>query len=207
MTDKNIWARGEKIILKDKYIGPLVKKWGHCTIKPRVYEDYFVHLCTNIIGQQLSGKVADVIEKRFVKAVGSTVTPDSVLKTDPQKLRDCGMSWSKVSYLKDLAQKTKDKKLKTKQLSTLSDEEVISELVAVKGIGRWTAEMFLMFSLARPDIFPVDDLGIKKGFEKTTGKNWDKVKSAKFAEKYWKPYRTLASWYLWRSLDDTDQSV
>src|SRR5258706_4580912 len=197
-----MWKNAEKFLLKDKYIGPLIKTWGHCTIKFRPHKDYFGHIAGNIIGQQLSGKVADVIEGRFIKAVGGKVTPDSILKVDGQKLRDCGMSWGKVSYVKDLAAKTKSGELQTKKLADLSDAEAIKEMVAVKGIGQWTAEMFLMFSLARPDIFPVNDLGIKKGFEKVTGKKWDKINSPKFAEKNWKPYRTVASWYLWRSLEN-----
>jgi len=197
-----MWKEAETFLAKDKYIGPLIKTWGSCTIKFRSEKDYFAHLCGNIIGQQLSGKAADTIEGRFIKAVGGKVTPESILKTPDQTLRDCGMSWGKVSYVKDLTIKTKSGEVQTKRLSSLTDEEVIKELVAVKGIGRWTAEMFLMFSLARQDIFPVDDLGIKKGFEKVTGKKWDKIKSAKLAEKYWKPYRTVASWYLWRSLEN-----
>lgn len=197
-----MWTKAEKFLIKDKYIGPLIKEWGSCNIKFRPHKDYFEHICGNIIGQQLSGKVADIIEERFKKAVGGSVTPDAVLAANEQKLRDCGMSWGKVSFLKDLASKTKDGSLKTKQLSDLSDEEVINELVGVKGIGRWTAEMFLMFSLARPDIFPLEDLGIKKGFEKVTGKTWEKEKAAKFAKKYWSPYRTVAAWYLWRSLEN-----
>jgi len=92
--------------------------------------------------------------------------------------------------------------LKVGSLNKLPDDEVKRELIAVKGIGPWTADMFLMFSLARPDIFPVEDLGIKNGFEKVTGKKFDKVKSAKFSEKHWAPYRTIASWYLWRSLEN-----
>jgi DNA-3-methyladenine glycosylase II len=197
-----MWQDAEKFLLKDKYVHPLVKKWGSCTIKLRKHKDYFEHLCANIIGQQLSGRVADVIEARFKAKVGGKVTPDNVLQIKDQVLRDCGMSWGKVSFIKDLALKTKNGELRTKKLVDLSDEEVIKELVAVKGIGRWTAEMFLMFSLARPDIFPVDDLGIKKGFEKVVGKKFDKVNSAKFAQKNWKPYRTIASWYLWRSLEN-----
>ncbi len=196
------WEDAEKFLLKDKYIGPLVKKWGHCTIKPRFHRDYFESLCGDIVGQQLSGRVADVIFERFKKALGGRITPETVTKIDGQKLRDCGMSWGKVSFIKDLAEKTKKGELQTKKLRVLPDEEVVSELVAVKGIGRWTAEMFLMFSLARPDVFPVDDLGIKKGFEKVTGKKFDKKNSAVFAEKNWSPYRTIASWYLWRSLEN-----
>lgn len=197
-----MWSKAEWFLRKDKHIGPLVKKWGHCTIKLRVHKDYFGSLCGDIVGQQLSGRVADVIFERFEKALGGRVTPEAVLKIDGQKLRDCGMSWGKVSFVKDLASKTKSGELQTKKLANLPDEEVIRELVAVKGIGRWTAEMFLMFSLARPDIFPVDDLGIKKGFEKVTGRKFDKAKSARFAEKNWAPYRTVASWYLWRSLEN-----
>lgn len=196
-----MWDKAEKSLLKDKFIGQLIKKWGGCEIKPKHEKDYFARICGNIIGQQLSGRVADIIEERFVKAVGGKVTPENVLNTDGQKLRDCGMSWGKVSFVKDLAAKTKSGQLKTSILDKLTDEEIIKEMVAVKGIGRWTAEMFLMFTLARPDIFPVDDLGIKKGYEKVTGYKWDKVKSAKFAEKHWKPWRTVASWYLWRSLE------
>ena len=196
-----MWKKAEDYLSKDEFIGPLVEKWGHCTIKTRVYKDYFAALCGDIIGQQLSGKVADVIESRFRKVV-TKVTPKNVLNTPDQKLRDCGLSWGKVSFIKDLALKTESGQLKTKKLAQLSDEEVVAELVAVKGIGRWTAEMFLMFSLGRGDIFPSDDLGIKKGFEKVVGKKWDKAGSVKFAEERWKPYRTVASWYLWRSLEN-----
>ncbi len=187
-----MWNKAEKFLSRDKYIGPLIKKYGRCTIKLRSHQDYFEHLCGSIIGQQLSGKVADVIETRFKKAVGGKVGPDAVLKTPDQKLRDCGMSLSKVSFLKDLAARTKNGDLKIKKLDKLSDEEVINELVAVKGIGRWTAEMFLMFSLARPDIFPTGDLGIKKAMAKLHLKKSDR----------WKPYRTVASWYLWRILEN-----
>ncbi|KKQ96950.1 MAG: DNA-3-methyladenine glycosylase [Candidatus Woesebacteria bacterium GW2011_GWA1_39_12] len=111
------------------------------------------------------------------------------------------MAWAKVRSIKDLAQRVKDKKLHIRNLNELPDDEVMKELVAVKGIGRWTAEMFLMFTLGRLDIFPVDDLGIKKGFEKVTGKKFDRIRSAKFTLR-WKPYRTVASWYIWRILDN-----
>lgn len=197
-----MWSEATKFLSKDKQLAPLIQRWGTCSIKLRKQKDYFEHLCGNIIGQQLSGRVADIIEARFKTAVGGIATPESVLKIDHQVLRDCGMSWGKVNYLKDLAIKTKEGVVQTKKLAGLPDEEVIKELIAVKGIGRWTAEMFLMFSLARPDIFPIDDLGIKKGFEKVTGKIWDKKESAEYAEKHWKPFRTVASWYLWRALEE-----
>lgn len=196
-----MWREAEEFLLKDKYIGSLVKKWGHCEIKPRVHIDYFQALVGAIIGQQLSGKVADVIYDRLKSEIGGRLTPRKVLQVPEQELRNCGMSWAKVRSVRDLAERVIVKELHIRKLNTLSDEEVMQELVAVKGIGKWTAEMFLMFTLARPDIFPVDDLGIRKGFEKITGKKLEKEKLTKFSER-WKPYRTVASWYIWRSLEN-----
>lgn len=197
-----MWQEAEEFLLKDKYIAPLVKKWGHCTISPKIHTDYYQGLVGEIIGQQLSGRVADVIEGRLKAKIKGTLTPDKILKMDEDELRNCGMAWSKVRAIKDLSLKVKNKELHIKNLNDLPDVEVKKELVAVKGIGPWTADMFLMFTLGRSDIFPTEDLGIKKGFEKVTGKKWDKLKSPKFAERYWKPYRTVASWYLWRSLEN-----
>jgi len=196
-----MWLKAEQFLLKDKYIAPLIKKWGHCTIKPRVHKDYFQGLCGEIIGQQLSGKVAEVIEGRLKAKIKGRLTPNNVLFLKDDELRSCGMAWSKVRAIKDLSQRVKERKLHIRKLGKLPDEEVRKELIAVKGIGPWTADMFLMFSLGRPDIFPTEDLGIKKGFKKVTNKKWNKIKSPKFAEKNWKPWRTVASWYLWRSLE------
>jgi len=197
-----VWDEAEKFLLKDKYIGPLIKKWGYCTITPRLDIDYYQNLVGEIIGQQLSGRVADVIEERMKNKIKGRLTPKKVLVLSDSELRSCGMAWSKVRAIKDLSQRINNKQLHIRKLKELPENTVKSELVAVKGIGPWTTDMFLMFSLGRPDIFPVEDLGIQKGFEKITGKKWDKIKSAKFAEKYWKPYRTVASWYLWRSLEN-----
>jgi DNA-3-methyladenine glycosylase II len=197
-----VWKKAESFLSKDKYLGSLVTLFGHCTISPKLKNDYFQGLAGDIIGQQLSGKVADVIETRFKYLLDGKVTSESVLAADDQKLRDCGMAWSKVRAIKDLSKRIMNNELRIKDLDSLSDEEVRRELVAVKGIGPWTADMFLMFKLGRPDIFPVEDLGIKNGFEKVTGKKFDKLKSAKLAEKWWSPYRTVASWYLWRSLEN-----
>lgn len=192
MKNKYLWQEAEVFLQKDKYIGPLVKKWGHCTIFPKLHMDYFQGLVGDIIGQQLSGRVADVIEGRLKVKIDGTMTPDKILKLEDQALRDCGMAWSKVRAIKDLSLKVKNGELKIKILDELSDEEVKKELVQVKGIGPWTADMFLMFKLGRPDIFPVDDLGINKAMKKL------KIKSSN----HWKPFRTVASWYLWRSLEN-----
>ncbi len=194
-----MWKEAEKLLSKDKYIGPLIKKWGSCSIvhadaiKPIKSSLYFEDLVNAICSQQLSGKAAETIFRR-VKKLLVKITPKDILSKADQELRSCGLSWQKVSYIKDLAEHVVSDKLKVESLNTLSDEEVIKELVAVKGIGRWTAEMFLMFSLSRPDILPKDDLGINKALKNLKIKLIDAKK--------WKPYRTIASWYLWRSLEN-----
>ena len=186
-----MWKEAEKQLSKDKYVGPLIKKWGHCTIKPIKKSLYFEDLVDAICSQQLSGKAAKTIFTR-VKNLLVKITPKNILSQSDQNLRDCGLSWQKVSYVKDLATKVVGGDLDILILDEFSDKEVINKLVAVKGIGRWTAEMFLMFSLARPDIFPKDDLGIQKAMKNLKIKNPNR----------WKPYRTIASWYLWRSLEN-----
>ncbi|MBI4157252.1 DNA-3-methyladenine glycosylase 2 family protein, partial [Candidatus Woesebacteria bacterium] len=165
-----MWNEAEKYLSKDKRLKILIKKYGPCTIKPLKKSEYFSDLVDAICSQQLSGKAAKTIFGRVSVGVGGKITPEAILKTKDEKLRSFGLSWAKVSYVKDLAKHVLAKELKLNRLSTLSDEEVVAQLIAVKGIGRWTAEMFLMFSLARADIFPIDDLGIKKGSEKLTGK-------------------------------------
>ncbi len=188
-----MWKEAENKLQKDKYIGPLIQKWGSCTIKPISKLKYFEDLVDAICSQQLSGKAAKTIFGR-VKSLLVKITPKNILSKTDQELRDCGLSWQKVSYIKDLTNKTVNGELQVKKLDKLNDEEVIAELVRVKGIGRWTAEMFLMFSLGRADILPKDDLGINKAL-----KNLEI--GAKDTEN-WKPYRTVASWYLWRSLEN-----
>ena len=195
-----MWKNAQEELLKDKYIGPLIHVYGDCTISIGVHGDYFKDLCSAICGQQLSGKAADTIFKRFVSRV-KVVNPKNILKASDQELRDCGLSYRKVSYIKDLALKTQNGELRTKIFTKLSNEEVEKELVAVKGIGRWTAHMFLMFTLGRADVFPSDDLGIKKGMEKILNKDLTKIEMEKLSER-WKPYRTVASWYIWKNLDN-----
>lgn len=197
-----MWQDAEKFLLKDKYIAPLVGKWGHCRIEKSQKLKYFVDLLEAITNQQLSGKAASTIFGRVKDLCKGGISPEAILKLSEARLRTAGLSFAKIRYVKDLAGRVKSGELELGRLDKMTDEDVITELVAVKGIGRWTAEMFLMFSLARPDVFPVDDLGIRKGFEKVTEKKLEGEKLAKFAEKNWKPYRTVASWYLWRSLEN-----
>ncbi len=188
-----MWEKAEGFLSKDKYIGPLVKKYGPCGIKPTSKSRYFESLVETICSQQLSGKAAKTIFGR-VKTLLGVINFENVLNAKDQKLRDCGLSWQKVKYVKDLAIKVKNEELRINNLDKLEDEEVINELIKVKGIGRWSAEMILMFDLARPDILPKDDLGINKAIKNLKIKQKDTEK--------WRPYRTVASWYLWRSLEN-----
>ena len=196
-----MWKTAEKFLLKDNVIGPLVKKYGHCKIVPGKKKDYFVDLVDSITSQQLSGKAASTIFERVKEKCGGKITPEKLKKIKTEELRKCGLSYAKCSYVKDLADKVLTKKLQVNKLEKLSDEEVEKELIAVKGIGKWTAEMFLMFSLARPDIFPADDLGIRNGMKKLLKRQLKPQKIAKYAIR-WKPYRTAAAWYIWKALDN-----
>ena len=195
-----MWEEAEKFLAKDKYLGPLIKKHGPCKIEPSKKKDYFLDLVDAIVSQQLSGKAAATIFGRVKEGLGKVI-PAKILSTPDAKFRGWGLSRQKTSYLKDLAQKVKEGDLKIEKLDKLPDEEVMEELIAVKGIGRWTAEMFLMFSLARPDTFPIDDLGIQKGIAKLLKKEISSQKMVNFAER-WKPYRTAASWYVWKIVDN-----
>lgn len=165
--------------------------------------DYFVSLTREIIGQQLSGRVADVIFERFKNLFPKKKISAKYLLTIPdQKLRSVGTSWGKVSFLKDLSQKVVNEEINFKTIDNLENEEVIKVLLKVKGVGPWTAEMFLMFALGRPDVFSAGDLGLQNAIirlYKLNGKP-DKEKLLEISSK-WSPHRTIASRILWRSLD------
>ncbi len=168
--------------------------------------DYFQDLCDAIVGQQLSGKAADTIFARF-KALfpENHVTSDVVLTLTTETMRAVGLSNAKASYIKDLAEHVVHGQLKIDQLDQLSDEELKAELVAVKGIGPWTAEMFLIFSLDRPDVFSAGDLGLKKAMQKVY--KMPEMPSEKVAAQLslkWAPYRSFASRSLWKILDNNN---
>ena len=161
----------------------------------------FSTLARAIVGQQISVKAAQSIWNKFVVAV-KKVDPKSVLAVSAKKLRSCGLSESKVTYIRDLAQHFFDKRVNPRSFKNLSDEELIETLVEIRGIGRWTAEMFLIFHLQRPDVLPVDDLGLVRAVEKNyfDGKKISKDQIREIATS-WSPYRSVATWYLWRSLE------
>jgi DNA-3-methyladenine glycosylase II len=163
----------------------------------------FETLVRSIVYQQLNGKVARVIFGRLVDAVpGGQLTPEGILKLTPARMRKAGLSKQKTAYIRDLARKTKRGVLDFALLPDLSDEEVVAMLTQVKGIGVWTAHMFLMFALERPNVLPTGDLGIRMAIRQAYG--MDELPNAKQIEERaagWHPYCTVASWYLWRSLD------
>lgn len=182
----------------------VVKKRGKIhRLKTVVPTSYFSDLCEAIINQQLSDKVATVIFARYKKLfLGEKVTPKSVLKISDEKIRAIGLSYSKISFIKDLAQKIQIGELKLENLAGLDNEKVIAELVKVKGIGPWTAEMFLMFSLGREDIFSHGDLGLRRAIQKLYAlKKEPTEKQTERISKKWSPYRTYACMILWSSLD------
>lgn len=163
-------------------------------IKPLPPAKYFVKLCGEIIGQQLSGRVADVIYSRFENLFpGKKITPAKVLKLTEEKLRNTGMSWAKTKFIKDLALKTASHEVPWSKLHRLNDQEVINQLTKVHGIGAWTAEMFLIFTLGRPDVFSAGDQGLKNAIAKLPGLQ---------SPSRWSPHRSWACRILWKTLDN-----
>lgn len=161
-----------------------------------------------IIFQQLSGKAAGTILKRFVGLYPGTryPKPEEVLETPVSKMRSAGLSGQKTEYLKDLSRKFLDGTINPRKFKSMTDEEISEHVIAVKGIGQWTADMFLIFTLNRPDILPTGDLGVRKGFQRLF-----KLKELPTPEKMeklaepWRPYRTIACWYLWRLADERNK--
>ena len=162
----------------------------------------FQSLAESILYQQLNGKAAATIFKRFTSLAGDPLTPEGILKLTDEQLRSVGLSKQKSSYLKDLAAKTAAGLLDFSKLPEMSDEEVIKHLTQVKGIGVWTAHMFLMFSLRRPNVLPTGDYGVQMAVKKHYRKRkLPKPKDMEKIARAWEPYRSVACWYMWRSLD------
>jgi DNA-3-methyladenine glycosylase II len=172
---------------------------------PRTEGSHFDHLTRNIVFQQLSGAAAGTIHGRFIERCGSngaSPTPAQLLTHDDATMRACGLSAAKVAAIRDLALHVCDNRLPMDSLGDMDDQAVIDALVQVRGIGVWTAQMFLMFRLGRPDVLPVLDLGVRKGAQRIyrMRKLPDAARLEKVA-KAWKPWRSVASWYCWRVLD------
>ncbi len=189
----------------DKILNVILKKAGNCKIKP--HKNYFETLVESIISQQLSVKASDTIYKRFKALFGNRKyfpAPKEIISMPDERMRACGMSYPKVSYVKDLAAKIIDGSVKIHKMGKLPDEEVINELIQVKGIGIWSAHMFLIFCLGRLNVLPVGDLGFRNSVKINYNlrKSPDEKKIYSIAKKNkWEPYCSVATWYQWASLN------
>ncbi|KAB1193953.1 DNA-3-methyladenine glycosylase 2 family protein [Haloferax sp. MBLA0076] len=182
----------------DPHLGSVVEDHGPVTLDPA--NDPFERLVVSIVNQQLSTTAAATIRDRLFDRV--EVTPAGVLAADEDVLRDCGLSGQKVGYVRNVAEAFQGD-LSADALHVMSDDEVIDALTEIRGVGVWTAKMFLIFVLAREDVFPVEDLGIRRGMEHVFGVETDALSRGEMAERAetWTPYRSYASLYLWRSVD------
>jgi DNA-3-methyladenine glycosylase II len=194
------WRTATKqLSANDAVMKKLVKDFPKVSMTSR--GDPFTTLARSIVGQQISVKAAESVWNRVIVEVGD-MTPKRMLKKTEPKLRACGLSGRKVTYLHDLARHFHEGLLDPEKWNHEDDEIVIAELTQVNGIGRWSAEMFLMFHLLRPNVLPLGDIGLQRAMEKlyNKGKPLTKVKMTKIAEA-WQPWRSVSTWYMWRSLD------
>jgi DNA-3-methyladenine glycosylase II len=194
------WDRAKRALSRrDPVMGSIIRS------RPKVFlarrGEPFLTLARAIVGQQISVKAAQSVWDRVVACVGD-VSPQGILSKPRPQLRACGLSDRKVEYIADLAQHFADGSIHVHRWPEMDDEAIIAELVQVRGIGRWTAEMFLIFNLLRPDVFPLDDLGLQKGIclSYYRGRKISLHTMVRRGET-WRPWRSVATWYLWRSLD------
>ncbi len=188
---------------RDRVLKKLIPKFGDARLASR--GDAFTTLARSIVGQQISVKAAQSVWDRFAATVGGPshrLAPKAVLAVETPSMREAGLSARKCEYLQDLATHFADGRAQPARWGAMDDEAIITELVAIRGIGRWTAEMFLIFHLMRPDVLPLDDLGLLKGISLNyfSGEPVSRAEAREVAEA-WAPYRSVATWYIWRSLD------
>jgi DNA-3-methyladenine glycosylase II len=198
------WDEACKHLAKrDRVMRKLIPKFGDVRLESR--GDAFTTLARSIVGQQISVKAAQSVWERFsglAAAPPARLQPQAVLALAVPEMRAAGLSARKCEYLRDLAQHFESGAVHPAQWRAMSDEEIIDELVAIRGIGRWTAEMFLIFHLMRPDVLPLDDLGLLKGISLNyfSGETVSRAEAREVGEA-WAPFRSVATWYVWRSLD------
>jgi DNA-3-methyladenine glycosylase II len=195
------WDRAKRVLArKDAVMKRIIRSRPGVHLMRR--GEPFLTLARAICGQQISVKAAQSVWDRICVCLDQKITPEAVVAQDRKKLRACGLSDRKTEYIADLAQHFADGRIHVHRWPQMFDEEIIAELVEVRGIGRWTAEMFLIFNLLRPDVFPLDDLGLQKGIRHNyfKGRKVSLGRMRKLGES-WRPWRSVATWYLWRSLD------
>jgi DNA-3-methyladenine glycosylase II len=197
-------ARARRHLAKaDPVLAAVMRRVGPCRFASGPPDPPFPSLLRMIVGQQLSVAAARTIHGRVLALFADgRPTPTALLALDDETLRTAGLSRPKLRYLRDLAERVRDGRLDLEGVETLADDEVIGRLVEVKGIGRWTAEIFLMFHLHRPDVLPADDLGIVKAVQRAYAmRRRPSAKKVLALGEPWRPYRSVASWYLWQSLE------
>jgi DNA-3-methyladenine glycosylase II len=200
MSVPDYWFEATReLAARDNVLSKLVSRYEALAVGSR--GDAFSTLSRAIVGQQISVRAAQSVWERLVAEVVE-VTPANVVKADAARLRTCGLSGQKCAYLADLADRFATGALEPARWTELDDEALINELTQVKGIGRWTAEMFLIFYMGRPDVLPLDDIGLQRamGLHYNAGRPLSKLKIRRIA-KAWAPWRSVATWYMWRSLD------
>ena len=194
---------GIDLLKRDKKMQDLINKFGRPEFNQG--QDYFQSLMRSIVFQQLSGKAAQTIYERLVSLIPKTsnLCPNEVLKLDKDEMRKAGLSFQKINYVNNLSDYFENNSFQKKDVERMTDEKISKELIQIKGIGQWTIDMFLMFTLNRPDILPYKDLGIQKGIMKILNmKNLPSKKEMENCSRKWRPYRTIACWYLWKMADD-----
>jgi len=197
----HVWVGGYKKLKADPAFGPWVRRVGSIQLPVSDVTPFF-YLVRAICHQQLAGKAARTIHGRFIEAVGRDVSPDNVLRLSESTMRGAGLSGNKMGAIRDLATKIKSGELEVHDLETKSDKEIVSRLTLVKGIGEWTAHMFLMFRLHRPDVWPVGDLAVRVGYAKVQGMAEDLSKrELRPLGDLYRPWRSAAAWYCYRALE------
>jgi len=200
----NYWGRAKRILSKrDPVLRKIIKKYKKGFLTTR--NEPFFSLCRTIVGQQISTKAADSIWLKFEKKCGQHIIPNRVLRLSSQSLKRAGLSRQKVKYLKNIAKNFKNKSFNVKEIKKMENEEAINYITKLKGLGIWSAEMFLMFNLNRRDIFPVKDIGLLRAISQNYKTSYPPSK--RFLNKISKlhaGYRTVFTWYMWRSIDPTD---
>jgi len=200
------YARARRLLIRrDPILAPVIRKYHDRSLLDTPPIDPFSALVRTIVSQQLSTKAAATIHRRLIELMpGGVATPHAIGSLTDVQLREVGLSRQKSAYLRDLAAKAESGELALDHLATMTDEEVVEAITKVKGLGRWSAEMFLMFRLRRPDILPVDDLGIVNAIHRLYGlRKRPTADRIRRIGEVWRPYRTVACWYLWRSLENT----
>lgn len=209
MHNTTNWSDGDYFLKSaDPLFDKLINKYAPCTLRPIAPTDYYITLVKGILSQQVSSEVSQNFFNSFTNIFGQTPTPRDLIKASIEQIQSSGCSTDKVTYIKDLSQSIIDEKITLKHFDTMEDSAIIKQLTSVKGFGRWTAEIFLILALNRPNILPADDFGLKKSMQillNLSSIPQKRSQITKLAEP-WSPWRSLATWYLWQYYADTTKT-